>query len=175
MSITGCSVLHMNENISLQERAITARQYCEKYLWRSLSEYEDLSTEAHAVFINSIAFALNDENPLLATEQVTDQTKNMIEFAIFTESRVLYFKGKSEATPPAIRVIPRYTLEGLTILESAAVIDAGRYLNNRAQYALTYANSVEFKLPLTHSNAEMQALINHCLPELYDDLNAPRV
>lgn len=162
----------MNENMTLEERAKETRKYCEKHLWRSLSEYDDLSTEARVNFVNSIAFALNDEKPILTTEQITDAENNMIELAIFTESRVLYFKGKSEAKPPAIRVIPRHTLEGLTILGSTTVIDAGRYLNNRAQYALTYANGIEFKLPLTHASTDMIEPINQCLPELYNDLNS---
>ncbi|MGV2952054.1 hypothetical protein ACNPM8_07745 [Glutamicibacter sp. AGC46] len=165
----------MNENISLQERANETRQFCERHLSRSLSEYEDLSTEARAIFINSIAFALNDEKPLLVTEQITNQSENMIEFAIFTETRVLYFNGKSEAQQPVIQAIPRRTLKELRILGSAAVIEAGRYLTNRAQYALTYDNGTQFNLPLSHSTADMQPLINRCLPSLYDDLNASHI
>lgn len=162
----------MNENITLQDRGKTTREYCENNLWDVYSEYNDLSNKARARLVNSIAFALNDEETVFSTGQVTDSENNMVEFAIFTNTRVIYFKGKSEEQQPALQIIPRRSLTGLTVLSSDTVIDAGRLLNDEAQYLLTYANGAEFKLPMRAARTAMLEPINRCLPDLYRDLEA---
>ena len=162
----------MNENITLQARGTTTRDYCENNLRDVYSEYSDLSNKARARLVNSIAFALNDEEAVFSTGQVTDSEKNMVEFAIFTNTRVIYFKGKPEDRQPALQIIPRRSLTELTVLSSDTVIDAGRLLNDEAEYLLTYANGTEFKLPMKPARTAMRDAINRSLPDFYRDLEA---
>lgn len=163
----------MNENISLQERARATSAYCDKYLSPITSEYDDLSTESRAKFVNSVAFALNDDQPLLATAQVTDRSNKSVEFAIFTKTRVLYFKGHCEKNQqPAIQVVPRRTLKKITVLNSPAVIEGGRHLDGHAQFQLIYDNGVDFELNARHSSSDSFDEINQLLTALYEDLEA---
>lgn len=162
----------MDHNISFQERATKARGFCENYLSYTLSEYDDFSTEARARFVNALAFALDDDQPILTIENVIDRGHKSVEFAVFTKNRVLYFNGECERDKqPSIRVIPRRTLESLSILDSPAVIDVERF-NGHARYALTYANGISFELNARNARKDSYEAISNLLTALYEDLEA---
>lgn len=163
----------MNKTKPKQQRSQEANDYCEKYLSRIISEYDDLSTESRARFVNSIAFALDDEQPLLETAQVTDRATKSVEFVIFTKTRVLYFNGQCEKNQqPAIQVVPRRTLKKLTICQSPATIEGGRHLNGNALYQLTYDNGIEFEVNGRYASGDSFDAINQLVTALYEDLEA---
>lgn len=164
----------MDTAISPADRGSKVASLIEKNAWGVMQEYAKLGRSMEMYLINAFAFVLDDEEPILITGTVADPENHTVELAVFTKSRLLYFKGESRAETPAIQIIPRSSLTELTILSAPLVVSAPRFEGNgRSSYALAYGTIASFNLPImAWADDDVQQTLDGFLPELFADLNA---
>lgn len=163
----------MNENITPEDRGRSIATLIRNQAWKVAEEYETLHFQAPNRLFNALAFALNDETPIVASGRVLDPENNVVELAVFTESKVTYLRDKATEKTPQVRVIPRNTLTELTIIEAPQVVPAiNREWSRGAKYSLKYSNGVELELPMEYAIEEAQTAIDQMCPSLYADLES---
>ena len=163
----------IKENITPEDRGRSISTLIRNQAWKVVNEYETLHFNAPNKLFNALAFALNDETPIVSSGRVLDPENNVVELVIFTKSKVIYLRDRATEKTPQVRVIPRSTLTELTVIEAPQVVPAiNREWSRGAKYSLKYGNGVEFELPLEYAIEEAQNAIDQLYPELHEDLES---
>ncbi|WP_157066433.1 hypothetical protein [Glutamicibacter mysorens] len=163
----------MNENITPEDRGRSISTLIRNQAWKVVNEYETLHFNAPNKLFNALAFALNDEEPIVSSGRIIDPENNLVELVVFTKSKVIYLRDKATEKTPQVRVIPRNTLTELTVLETPQVVPAvNREWSRGAKYSLKYGNGVEFDLPMEYAVEEAQTAIDQLYPDLCADIES---
>lgn len=166
---------------------IKARQFGEE-IQKSLA-LGSHSWEVHAkyemqyepwILWNKLAFVLGDDEPTYATAAAHEDKESggprTVEVVMFTKDYILHYSGNPDAEEPAISVIPRKSLIGLTVNDAP---DISRVPNvdlskpGCATYSLRFADDTCLSLPLDNVDnlkPEGKASLDSLLEGLKADL-----
>lgn len=145
---------------------------------RTDTTLNNVDEQAYRNFVNNIAFALNGEEAEFITsniEHADEGDGGTIEFAVFTETHVLYGNGNIGITPPSIRLIPRKALSALKVLRAPETVPSTswRTSDGNASYELTFGEQAQFTLPIDGLDRhDRDTHLNELLPNLLKDLDA---
>lgn len=146
----------MNPEMSQEDRGRNLASTFQKNLPTVAAEYQAQGGKAFNIFLNALAFAIDDEEIQAITGHVSDSAASKVEVAVFTTRNLIYFEGVANKEHPRIRVISRSSLEELSITKAATVVPVAfeEHASPDSSYALKYKNGLEIEVPFSWSHAE---------------------
>lgn len=142
------------------------------------STYSNVDDHAFREMVNSIAFALNGQEPLFFNSKFISAKEGdggEIEFVVFTATHILRYSGEIKKSAPTIQILPRKNLSSLTVLTAPKAVpnQAWDTSDGNASYELTYGEETKFTLPVDPKRSHgSDDYLNEMLESLMNDLSA---
>lgn len=164
----------MNTEITAEDRGRNVSRLLQNHAWGVYDQYAKLGRDGITMLVNTLAFVLQDEEPILITGAVADPETHTVEVAVFTSEMVIYYKGESKMEPPAFQIIPRNDLTEMRVLSAPFVVPTFQFqAANMARYELQYGSAARFNLPINPwAEDGARGVIDELLPALFANLKA---